>query len=142
MDGKARLEQIQTWLRENPEELKTVILDFFKTQYGGTGFLMNTLAQENPEAFVRYALAADRQLGAPRALDPKTQELVAVAASTALMCDHCLQAHIGGARANGASWEEILDTLLIAAHTSQSSALSVAVRAYKQEKTRRTERTE
>lgn len=136
MDGKQRLEQIQALLRENPEETRTAILEFFKDQYGGNGFLMRTLAEENPEAFVRYALEADRLLGAPRALDPKMIELAALAASTALLCDHCAKAHIGGARANGATWEEILDTILIAAHTAESSSLSVAVRAYKQEKAR------
>jgi AhpD family alkylhydroperoxidase len=137
MDGKQRLEQIQALLQENPEETRTAILDFFKEHYGGTGFLMRTLAEENPDAFIRYALDADRLLGTPRVLDRKTMELVAVAAATALMCDHCIKAHIGSARANGASWEEILDTILVAAHTAESSSLSVSLRAYKQEKARR-----
>lgn len=136
MDAKRRLEQIQALLQESPEETRTAILDFFKKEYGGTGFLMRTLAEESPAVFVRYALEADRRLGAPRVLDPKTIELVAVAAATALLCDHCLKAHIGSARANGATWEEILDTILIAAHTAESSALSVALRAFKQEKAR------
>ncbi len=136
MDGKQRLEQIRALLEENPAETRTAILDFFKDEYGGNGFLMRTLAEENPAAFVRYALEADRLLGAPRALDPKMSELAAVAAATALRCDHCLTAHIGRARLNGATWEEILDTIRIAAHTAESSSLSVALRAYKQEKAR------
>ncbi|MDE3089336.1 MAG: carboxymuconolactone decarboxylase family protein [Chloroflexota bacterium] len=136
MNGKQRLEQIQALLRENPEETRTALLEFFKEQYGGNGFLMRTLAEENPDAFVRYALEADRLLGAPRALDPKMSELAALSAATALQCDHCVKAHMGGARANGASWKEILDTILIAAHTAESSSLSVALRAYKQEKAR------
>jgi AhpD family alkylhydroperoxidase len=136
IDGKNRLEQIRALLQENPAETRTAILDFFKEEYGGTGFLMHTLAEENPEAFVRYALEADRRLGAPRVLEPKMIELIAIAASTALLCDHCLKAHIGSAHANGATWEEILDAILIAAHTAESSALSVALRAFKQEKAR------
>lgn len=138
MDGKERLEEIRALLHENPAETRTAILTFLKEQYGGIGFLMNTLAEENPGAFVRYALEADRRLGAPRVLDPKVAELIAVAASTALLCDHCLKAHIASARTNGATWEEILDTILVAAHTAESSALSVALRAYKQEKARHT----
>jgi AhpD family alkylhydroperoxidase len=136
IEGKKRLEQIQALLQENPEETRTAILDFFKEEYGGIGFLMRTLAEESPEAFVRYALEADRRLGAPRVLDPKTIELVAVAAATALLCDHCLKAHIASARTNGATWEEILDTILVAAHTAESSALSVALRAFRQEQAR------
>lgn len=136
MDGKTRLEQIQALLNENPAETRTALLDFFQAQYGGTGFLVNTLAEENPEVFIRYVLQADRLVGPPRALDPKTQELVAIASATAMLCDHCIKAHIGSAISNGATWQEILDTILIAAHTAESSALSVALRAYKQEKSR------
>ena len=47
---------------------------------------------------------------------------------------------VGGKSAfsNGATWEEILDTILIAAHIAESSALSVALRTYKQVKARHT----
>jgi 4-carboxymuconolactone decarboxylase len=136
MDGKTRLEQIQALLKEHPEETRDALLDFFQERYGGTGFLLNTLAEENPTVFVRYALDEDRLVGPPRTLDPKTQELVAIASATALLCDHCIKAHIGSAISNGATWQEILDTILIAAHTAESSALSVALRAFKQEKSR------
>jgi AhpD family alkylhydroperoxidase len=85
---------------------------------------------------VHYALDADRQLGPPRALDPKMIELVSVSAAAALMCDFCLKAHIDSARSNGATWEEILDTILIAAHIAESSTLSVALRSYKLVKAR------
>ncbi len=138
MDGKRRLEQLQAFLQENPAETTAAILDFFKEHYGGTGFLMHTLAQENPDVFVRYTFDSDRLLGPPRALDPKMIELVAVASATALMCDHCLKAHVDSARSNGATWEEILDTILIAAHIAESSTLSVALRSYKQVKARHT----
>lgn len=136
MDGQNRLAQIRALLAENPAETTAAILEFFKEQYGGTGFLMNTLAQEKPGTFILYALDADRLLGPPNALDPKMRELVAIAAATALMCDHCLKGHIDSARSNGATWEEILDTILIAAHLAESSALAVALRSYKQTKAR------
>lgn len=136
MTGKTRLEQIQALLRENPEETREAVLDFFKQEYGGTGFLARTLAEERPEEFVRYELRADERLGAPRVLAPKTVELVALSAAAALQCDHCIKAHIGGARANGATWDEVLDAILIGAHVAESSALAVALRAFKQEKAR------
>ena len=136
MDGKTRLDQIRALLDENPEETRTALLEFFQDEYGGTGFLVNTLAEENPAVFVRYVLEEDRLVGPPRTLDPKTQELVAIASATALLCDHCIKAHISSALSNGATWQEILDTILIAAHTAESSALSVALRAFKQEKSR------
>ena len=141
MNGTERLEQIRALLRENPTETTAAIMDFFKEHYGGTGFLMRTLAEEKPDAFIRYALDGDHLLGSPRALDPKTQELVAVASATALMCDHCLKAHIDSAISNGATWAEIFDTILIAAHIAESSTLSVALRSYKQVKARHTHET-
>lgn len=142
MNGTERLAQIRALLNAAPAETAAAIMDFFTEQYGGTGFLMRTLATEKPSAFVHYALAVDRQLGPPRALDPKMQELVAVAAATALMCDHCLKAHIDGARSNGASWDEIFDTILTAAHIAESSTLSIALRAYRTEKARHTHTSE
>ncbi len=138
MNGTERLEQIRALLRENPAETAAAIMDFFKEHYGGTGFLMRTLVEEKPDVFIRYALDADRLLGPPRALDPKTVELVAVASATALMCDYCLKAHVDSAIANGATWEEIFDTILVAAHIAESSALSVALRSFKQVKARHT----
>ena len=137
-DGAERLSRIQALLNENPAETTAAILDFFKTHYGGTGFLMRTLAEEKPEAFIRYALGADRNLGPARALDPKTVELLSVASATVLMCDYCLKAHIDSALSNGANWDEIFDAILVAAHIAESSALSVALRSYKQVKARHT----
>ena len=136
--GAERLEQIRALLNEDSAGTAAAILEFFKTNYGGAGFLMRTLAEEKPAAFSRYALDGDRQLGSPRALDPKLVELVSVAAATALMCDFCLKAHIDSALSNGATWEEILDAILIASHIAESSALSVALRSYKQVKARHT----
>jgi AhpD family alkylhydroperoxidase len=141
MNGAERLQQIRALLREHPAETTAALMDFFKEHYGGTGFLMRTLAEEKPDGFIRYALDADRLLGPPRALDPKTQELVAVASATALMCDHCLKAHIDSAISNGATWPEICDTILVAAHIAESSALAVALRSYKQVKARHTHET-
>jgi AhpD family alkylhydroperoxidase len=136
--GTDRLTQIRALLNDDPVGTAAAVMEFFKTQYGGSGFLMRTLAEEKPAAFIRYALDGDRQLGAPRALDPKLIELVSVAAAAALMCDFCLKAHIDSAFSNGATWEEILDTILIASHIAESSALSVALRTYKQVKARHT----
>jgi AhpD family alkylhydroperoxidase len=132
MDGKERLARIRALLDENPAETGAAILDLFKEHYGGTGFLMNTLAQEQPGVFIRYALDGSRLLGAPRTLDPKTAELISVASATALMCEHCLKSHIDSAYSNGATWDEIFDTIMIASHICESSALSVALRSFKQ----------
>lgn len=142
MPQRDKLEQIRSLLEDSPDATSVALVDLIREQYGGIGFLYRTLAEENPDAFIRYVLDGDSVLGTPRSLDPKTQELVAIASATASLCDHCIKAHIGSARSNGASWQEILDTILIAAHVTESSALSVALRSYKQEKARHAHSTE
>ena len=99
-------------------------------QRGRLGFLLSTL-KERPRTFNPYLLKG-KSVYNPPALDKKTVELVAVAAATALRCEHCLEAHMDRALQEGASLEEIMDVLLISAAISESSTLSVAFRKFKQ----------
>jgi len=47
-------------------------------------------------------------------LDDKTMELIKIAVSSVLRCPHCTQTHIVKAKKQGATKQEITDTLLIA----------------------------
>jgi AhpD family alkylhydroperoxidase len=101
-------------------------------QRGTLGFLLSTL-KERPRTFNPYLLKG-KSVYNPSALDKKTAELAAVAAATALRCEHCLEAHLDRALQEGASLEEIMDVLLISSAISESSTLSVAFRKFKQTK--------
>ncbi|MGE5301407.1 MAG: carboxymuconolactone decarboxylase family protein [Acidobacteriota bacterium] len=103
-------------------------------QRGVLGFLLGTL-RERPRTFNPYLLKG-RSVYNPTTLDRKTAELVAVAAATALRCEHCLDAHMERAMQEGASMEEIMDVLLISGAISESSTLSVAFRKFKQKEGR------
>ena len=103
-------------------------------QRGGLGFLLGML-RERPRTFNPYLLKG-RFVYNPATLDRKTAELVAVAAATALRCEHCLEAHMERAMQEGASLEEIMDVLLISGAISESSTLSVAFRKFKQKEGR------
>ena len=48
---------------------------------------------------------------APKALDAKTKELIALAVSIAVHCDDCIAFHTKAAVEHGASREEVLETL-------------------------------
>lgn len=98
---------------------------------GELGFLLKVL-KERPRTFNPFILKNTSIYREPSTLDRKTAELIAVGASAALMCDHCLEAHMRRAVAEGASLEEIMDALLVAGAISESSTLSVAFRKYKQ----------
>jgi AhpD family alkylhydroperoxidase len=47
-------------------------------------------------------------------LEPKTKELIAIAISVAVRCDGCIASHTKAAEKNGASREEVLETLSMA----------------------------
>ena len=126
----------QTLLKDAKEllcrpELADELSEALVGREGELGFLLKVL-KERPRTFNPYLLKGMTVYKEPKALDPKTAELVAVAASAALHCEHCLEAHMGRAVAEGATLDEIMDTLLVAGAISESSMLSVAFRKYKQ----------
>ena len=47
----------------------------------------------------------------PGALDPKTKELIALAIGVAIRCDDCITFHAKAAVQNGATREEVMETL-------------------------------
>jgi len=99
---------------------------------GSLGFLLAELKDRRHGTFTPFVLKGTSIYGEPSALEPKTVELVAVAAASALRCEHCLEAHMERALQEGASLDEILDVILIAGAISESSTLSVSFRKFKQ----------
>jgi AhpD family alkylhydroperoxidase len=112
-------------------ELSDELTEALVGKDGELGFLLKVL-KERPRTFNPYLLKGMTVYKEPKALDRKTAELVAVSAAAALHCEHCLEAHMGRAVAEGASLDEIMDTILVAGAISESSMLSVAFRKYKQ----------
>ncbi len=113
------------------EELAEALAELHAGKNGELGFLLKVL-KERPRNFNPFLLKGMAIYKEPSALDRKTAELVAVGAAAALRCDHCLEAHMHRAMNEGASLEELMDTLLVAGAISESSTLSVAFRKYKQ----------
>jgi AhpD family alkylhydroperoxidase len=64
-------------------------------------------ADEVMKAFSAIAQAAT----APKALDAKTKELIALAISIAVRCDDCIAFHTKAAVDRGATRDEVLETL-------------------------------
>ena len=113
------------------EALAETLAESLIEQRGSLGFVLETL-RRRPKTFNAFVLKGTSVLREPSSLDRKTAELVAVGAATALACEHCLDAHMTRAMEVGAEVEEIMDAILIAASISESSALSVAFRKYRQ----------
>ena len=113
------------------EELAEALAEMHAGKNGELGFLLKVL-KERPRNFNPFLFKGMAIYKEPSALDRKTAELVAVGAAAALRCDHCLEAHMQRAMNEGASLDELMDTLLVAGAISESSTLSVAFRKYKQ----------
>ncbi len=115
----------------NNEELTEAIADAVVKNRGELGYVLNVL-KERPRTFNPYLLKGMAVYKEPKALDRKTAELVAVSAAAALHCEYCLEAHMARAVAEGATLDEVMDTLLVAGSIAESSLYSVAFRKYKQ----------
>ena len=77
------------------------------------------------EAFHALSKAALEQ----GALDAKTKELMALAISVALRCDPCVTYHSAGARQQGATREEIAETLGLAIYMGAGPSAMYAAEA-------------
>ena len=62
-------------------------------------------------------------------LDPKTKELIATAIGVAVRCDGCIASHTKAAEKNGASREEILETLGMAVYMGGGPSIVYAAQA-------------
>lgn len=112
-------------------ELTDAIADAMVKDRGELGYVLSVL-KERPRTFNPYLLKGMAVYKEPKALDRKTAELVAVSAAAALHCERCLEAHMARAVAQGATLDEVMDTLLVAGSIAESSLYSVAFRKYKQ----------
>ncbi len=129
-DRERLLAELQELVDRDAEAAERVIA-ILRERDGDLGFMMRMLSRR-PGVFVPHALRSAQLYDAPQALDPKMAELAAVAAAAALMCDHCLQAHLEAAQSKGASLDELFEVLLIAGAIAESSTLSVALRKFRQ----------
>ncbi len=60
-----------------------------------------------------------------KALDSKTQELIALAASLVARCDGCIEGHVQKALKHGATKEEISETIVIAIGINAASIVDM-----------------
>jgi AhpD family alkylhydroperoxidase len=81
-----------------------------------------------PEVMKQFSAIAQAAL-APKALDAKTKELIALAISVAVRCDDCIAFHVKAARDQSASREEILEALAMAIYMGAGPSVMYASHA-------------
>ncbi len=87
-----------------------------------------------PEVMKGFSSIAQAAL-APKALDTKTKELIALAIGVAIRCDDCIAFHVKAAIEQGATKEELMETLGMAVYMGAGPSVmyaSHAVEAYGQ----------
>ncbi len=89
---------------------------------GTVPFILQVMARR-PE-FMIFSSLKDFYALRPKSLDPKTAELLAVAAAASSGADKCLKVHMSAAARAGASEDEILDAVFIAAIIGQTKVLA------------------
>lgn len=73
------------------------------------------LRRSAPEAMKAFSQLGQAAL-APGALDTKTKELMALAISVAVRCDPCVTYHASAAQRQGATREELAETMALAVY--------------------------
>jgi AhpD family alkylhydroperoxidase len=84
---------------------------------------LRKLRSEAPEVMKAFANIAQSAL-APKALNRKTKELIAVGISVAIRCDDCIGFHVKAALEQGASQEEVTEALAMAIYMGGGIKLS------------------
>lgn len=89
---------------------------------------LRDLRTGSPEVMKAFGDIAKAAL-APKALDEKTKELIALAISVAIRCDDCIAFHAKAALQHGATREEVLEALGMAIYMGAGPSVMYASHA-------------
>jgi alkylhydroperoxidase AhpD family core domain len=85
-------------------------------------------ADGTPEVMKAFSAMAQAAT-APKALDTKTKELIALGIAVAVRCDPCITFHTESARKHGATREEIMETVGMAIYMGAGPSVMYAAQA-------------
>ncbi len=117
-------------LLANQDSLQEDIFADVEEMLGTVPFILRVMARR-PE-FMIFSSLKDFYALRPKSLDARTAELLAVAAAASAGADKCLKVHMGAAARAGASEDEILDAIFIAAIIGQTKVLASSLRAFQE----------
>ena len=96
--------------------------------------MLRDLRAGSPDVMKAFSAMAQSAL-APKALDTKTKELIALAIGVATRCDDCIAFHAKAAVEQGATDEEVSETLAMAVYMGAGPSVmyaSHALQAFRQ----------
>ena len=89
---------------------------------------LRTLRGSTPDVMRAFSSMAQAAL-APKALDHKTKELIALAIAVAVRCDDCIAFHVKAALQAGASQQEVTEALGMAIYMGAGPSVMYASHA-------------
>jgi|SRR5215467_888178 len=89
---------------------------------------LRKLREDAPQVMKTFSLMSQAAL-APKALDCKTKELIALAVAVAVRCDDCIGFHVKTAVEQGASREEVAEALGMAIYMGAGPSVMYASHA-------------
>ena len=119
---------IQEVLEKGAAETAKEWVEAIRKDYGRAPLIFERMS-ERPEVLISHLLYKNAALKTGT-LEPRIVELISLAVSSALRCNHCTDYHVQAALRKGANPDEILEAILIAGLTSQSTVLADAYRTY------------
>ncbi len=90
--------------------------------------LLRTLRGDSPDVMKAFAGIAQAAT-APKALDAKTKELIALGIAVAVRCDDCIGFHVKAALQNGATRDEVVEALGMAIYMGAGPSVMYAAHA-------------
>jgi AhpD family alkylhydroperoxidase len=91
--------------------------------------MLSDLRAGSPDVMKAFSAMAQSAL-APKVLDAKTKELIALAISVATRCDDCIAFHAKAAVKHGASEQEVAETMAMTVYMGAGPSVMYASHAF------------
>lgn len=119
-------DEISSILEKGPEKSAEDMINGIEEAYGEIPYIFHFM-KDHPELLITKILHSNAILRSS-SLDPKIVELISVAVSAAMRCNHCLKLHIRVASNLGVSDDEIAAAIMLAGNLVNASVLATATR--------------
>jgi len=125
-------EEIDNIREKGKQKAAIEMLKILEQTYGEVPYVYQFM-EEQPEILLTKVLHNNAVLRSST-LDMRTVELISVAVSAAMRCNHCLKLHIRVAHNIGISDEEIATAIFLAGNLVNASVLATATRHLDEER--------
>lgn len=125
-------DELDAILVDGKEKAAEHILKTMESIYGEIPYIF-LFMKDNPEILITKALY-NNAIQRSSTLDSRTVELISIAVSAAMRCNHCLELHIRSASNLGIPDDQIAAAVFLAGNLVNASVLAAATRQLDEER--------